>query len=210
MLIKHILRIERERRRLKRDTTPWQEQTGYGAGSKFASKPRTVGDVASQSTTPLWKCLILYWFARRADFAIELGTGLGFSTAYLVAGINKPYSVRSADANTEALFIANDMLNKAILVSNTLYNTDFDDLLESAPAHYNLAYIDGDHTGAALTRYYLKLIPLMAPKSVIIVDDVLWSKDMKQAWDRLALGRRHLRIHDLGIIWLNKSGEEIC
>ena len=203
-MIRHILRIERERRRLKADTTPWHEQTEHGAGSKFASSPRTVGDVARQSSTPLWKCLILYWFARRADVVIELGTGLGLSTSYLSAGCDW---VKTYDLDITALNIARQHLNKQN-PSAISTQCDFDSAISMNADqifYFTLAYIDGDHTGIALKRYFTKLIPLMAPGSVIIIDDVLWSDDMHYGYLECCTNKnvkRHMRIHDLGIIWL--------
>lgn len=199
-LIKHIWRIEKERRRLMRDKTPWWEQSEHGAGSKFAGQ-RTVGDVARQSTTPFWKCLILYWFARRASIVLELGTGLGLSTAYLAIG--GCAELESFDADDKAQEIAKRFVKSSNIF---LYNETFDTALCQSPEEiYGFAYIDGDHKGENLVRYFKKLLLLMSSKGVILCDDVLWSEDMERGWLRCCCHpdvRRHLRIHDLGILWL--------
>ena len=206
MLIKHIWRIERERRRLKHDNTPLHDREIFGAGSKF-EKRITVSDIATNSSTPLWKCLILYYFAKRANRVLELGTGLGFSTAYLALGSkNGGWSI---EADVDILRKVWESHNHLPAKCRDIHHAGetFDKFLDTkyGPSNFNLAYIDGDHTGDALVKYFTNLLPLLTPKAVIICDDVIWSEDMHRGYLKCCTGKtvkRHLRIHDFGVIWL--------
>ena len=205
MLLGHIWRIEKERRRLKRDNTPLVGEK-FGAGSKHG-KNLTVGDVARYSSTPQWKCLILYWFARKASRVLELGTGLGLSTAYLALGSkNGGWSV---EADVDILRKVWESHNHLPAKCRDMHHAGetFDEFLDTkyGPSNFNLAYIDGDHTGEALIRYFSKLLPLMSSGGVVVCDDVIWSEDMHRGWLACCCNtrvRKHVRIHDLGLIWL--------
>lgn len=206
MSLKHIWRIERERRKLIRDKSNRHNKNLTGTFTPVG--PEVIGDFAQKSTTSFWKCLILYGFALRAEKVLELGTGFGLSTSYLAAGCKK--FVLSIDADSTCRELAWKLLKDTGLEHKSITGVDtFDNALSLCKSHdlikWDLAYIDGDHTGSALKRYFKKLIPLMAPNSVIIVDDVLWSHDMHDAYLECCTGKnvkRHRKVHDLGVILL--------
>ena len=46
----------------------------------------------------------------------------------------------------------------------------------------DLAYIDGNHRYAPTVDYVKQLLPHLHNNSVVILDDIYWSKEMQQAW----------------------------
>jgi len=81
--------IEGLRRRLRVDGT-LLEIEDLGAGSAWkAPRQRSVGDITRRAAKPAKLGQLLYRVARyyRPARVVELGTSLGFSTAYLAAGV---------------------------------------------------------------------------------------------------------------------------
>ncbi|WP_324721913.1 O-methyltransferase [Salinimicrobium sp. HB62] len=51
--------------------------------------------------------------------------------------------------------------------------------------NYDLVYIDGNHQKEATLSYFEKLLPTIHNDSVIIFDDIHWSKGMEEAWEEI-------------------------
>jgi predicted O-methyltransferase YrrM len=49
----------------------------------------------------------------------------------------------------------------------------------------DMAFVDGNHRYEPTVRYYRELLPAMHEYSVLIFDDIHWSKEMEQAWDEI-------------------------
>ena len=115
---------------------------------------------------------------------LELGTSLGITTAYLAAP--------SSTNNVVTLEGSNELLQAAASVWKTLninnikavcgnIDTTLSPALQSL-RHLDLAYIDANHTYEATMRYWQAMMPFITRKSVIVIDDIHWSKEMQQAW----------------------------
>ena len=50
---------------------------------------------------------------------------------------------------------------------------------------YSLLYIDGHHQKEATLAYFEKLLPTVHNDSVMILDDIHWSKGMEEAWEEI-------------------------
>ena len=46
-------------------------------------------------------------------------------------------------------------------------------------------FIDGDHRKAALLGYFQSCLPFVTPETVIAIDDIYWSGEMKEAWNEI-------------------------
>ncbi|UZH54849.1 class I SAM-dependent methyltransferase [Salinimicrobium tongyeongense] len=51
--------------------------------------------------------------------------------------------------------------------------------------NYDLIYIDGNHQKEATLSYFKKLLPTVHNDSVMIFDDIHWSKGMEEAWEEI-------------------------
>ena len=50
---------------------------------------------------------------------------------------------------------------------------------------YDLIFIDGNHRKEPTLSYFEKLLPLVHNDSVMILDDIHWSKEMEEAWEEI-------------------------
>ncbi|HLW33390.1 MAG TPA: class I SAM-dependent methyltransferase, partial [Aequorivita sp.] len=50
---------------------------------------------------------------------------------------------------------------------------------------YDLILIDGDHNGERTLEYFNALLEKVHNDSLIIFDDIYWSKDMTEAWQKI-------------------------
>src|SRR5690606_17020814 len=51
--------------------------------------------------------------------------------------------------------------------------------------NFDLLYIDGNHQKEATLSYFEKLLPTVHNDSVMIFDDIHWSRDMEEAWEEI-------------------------
>lgn len=117
---------------------------------------------------------------------LELGTSLGISTLALALGA--PHKrVITVEGCPELAAIAGENLRRHGARNAEVLNMEFSQalsLLKSSGTQVELAFIDGNHRGAALTQY-ANIILSMGDDMVIVVDDIRLNRDMIQAWKSL-------------------------
>ncbi|MDX1754245.1 MAG: class I SAM-dependent methyltransferase [Salinimicrobium sediminis] len=145
------------------------------------------------------------------DTALELGTSLGLGTAAMAAGNRVKITTIEGCPKTAA--IAKEKFEEFNLKNIQLKVGRFEDFLkesanpksqipnpkksdgadmESVPTHfsilnthYSLLYIDGNHQKKATLEYFENLLPVVHNDSVMILDDIHWSKGMEEAWEEI-------------------------
>ena len=178
--------IERERRVLKNS----QERINVndlGAGSKFSKGgQRLVSTIAKHSCSPLKFSLLYQYFCKRtpANNVLELGASLGLNTEYLNQSthgtlytfegcptlLGKAKQHLSSSSGIE--FIAGDIDQTLSKVLNTLDSVDF-------------ALLDANHKYLPTKTYFNALVPLLHQKSIVVVSDIYWSRQMAKLWEEL-------------------------
>jgi predicted O-methyltransferase YrrM len=173
---------------------------------------QTVGvaeHTTNSSTTRPWGDL-LYHLMRvlQPHKAIELGTCVGLSGSYIASGLkanNKghlwtlegmPDSVRVANETFSTLGLSDRVTTITGKFADTL-----DDAVKNGP--FNFAFIDGHHEGPATIDYFTKIRPHLAGNSVVIFDDIDWSRGMQDAWNILKShkdARDHVAIMGWGVL----------
>ncbi len=202
--------IETLRKKLLNDTTPLKVQDA-GAGShknrKDASK--TISQIAQYEISSWKKCAFLSAIIQDRGFSncVELGTSLGITTAYLSrACANGNISTFEADATlcqkaTDHLSLLG-CKNVHIIQGNIDHTLA--PFLEKSP-RFDCAFIDANHTGQALERYFTCLVTNIAENGLIIIDDIRWSTDMNTSWHSLC---KHpdvsvsLEFRDIGALFI--------
>ncbi len=122
---------------------------------------------------------------------IELGTGMGIGTSYMLQALkNKTKTSIYSIEGSEVLFnFTRSQLNKHFSGHNVqLIKGNFDlvlpDILASMPS-IDLAFVDGNHSYEATLDYFKMLLAKTNNNSVIIFDDINWSKPMQTVWKEI-------------------------
>jgi predicted O-methyltransferase YrrM len=188
--------IEDERKRLKSDNT-LISYMDPGAGNRGAKslnpkiKTLSVKNIAHNSLQNakygrLFYALINYFGYRRI---LEMGTSLGITTSYMSMA-SKDAEIETIEGVKEIAEIASRTFQNLNCPNITLHIGNFDDVLPDILSHnkqYDLVFIDGNHRGSCLLKYFDLIIKHIPPHGVIIVDDIRWSESMNKAWQNIIL-----------------------
>nr|WP_294901321.1 class I SAM-dependent methyltransferase [uncultured Pedobacter sp.] len=164
--------------------------TDLGAGSLVNNQQtKQVKSIAKNALKPKKLAQLLYRLAQefKPTNLLELGTCLGITTAYFSEALPQakiitmegcPQTASVAKENWEKLSIK----NIAVEVGN------FDVTLPEVIAkqdELDFVFIDGNHRKDATLNYFNLCLPKVHEGSVIIFDDIYWSKGMAEAWEEI-------------------------
>ncbi|TAE15940.1 MAG: class I SAM-dependent methyltransferase [Bacteroidetes bacterium] len=167
-----------------------------GAGSAFSShKTRSVKSIAKNALkAPKYSQLMHQMVAHyNCQTVLELGTSLGITTSYLATAKNHP-QVLSFEGATEVANQAQQTFERLNLKNIQLVLGNFDHTLQQSLqqlSQVDLAFIDGNHRYQPTVQYFEQLLTKTHAHSMIIFDDIYWSKEMEQAW---AYVKNHSRV----------------
>lgn len=202
---KDYMRIEQLRASLKNNQQPISFED-FGA-SKY-SRNTTVAALASQHLKPARIAQILHRMAQHYQYKtiVELGTSLGVTTSYLAIGAHEHAHIHTIEACEPVLQQARLGFD-ALGVSTKIqpYSGTFDAVLpELLPKleTIDLLFIDGNHSYDATLRYFEWCLPKLNNNSVIVFDDIYWSKEMTAAWQKIKGDKRITVSVDLFFIGL--------
>jgi len=162
----------------------------FGAGSRLKQKNvRMVKDIARSSLKPKKFGQLLFRVVDQYSPAtiLELGTSLGVTTAYL-ASAKKTSAVVTMEGSKEIAGVAKNNFSKLNLSNIELVEGNFDETLHAAiekTGKIDLAFIDGNHRYEPTVRYFRQMLPAVHEYSILIFDDIHWSKEMEQAWEEI-------------------------
>lgn len=161
----------------------------FGAGSVTGNrKQRSVASIARHASKPFKYASLLYRIAGfyGAKHVLELGTSLGFSTAYLsAADVDQVVSLEGDPAIAE---LARQSLLALGRKSVDIVTGNIDETLQPALqtlGQVDLVFMDGNHRYAPTMRYFETILPFLHTHSLVIVDDIHWSPGMEAAWHDL-------------------------
>lgn len=117
---------------------------------------------------------------------LELGTNTGLSACWM--GSSPGTRLVTVEGSADLCRIARDHIaefSETFEVRNALFDDALDALAAEQP--FDLAFVDGQHEGAATLHYHQRVLSLVRKEGAIIVhDDIYWSHDMRRAWLRIA------------------------
>ncbi len=172
------------------------EVDDFGAGSvSGAKRQRRIGDITRRAVKPKKYGQLLFRMAAyyKPHYVLELGTSVGLTTAYL-AMANAQSIVTTVEGSPAIAELARENFRKLDVSSIALYNRAFDESLSRIiPLHPHLdfVFIDGNHRMEPTLDYFNQLLPAMHESSVIVFDDIHWSRDMEAAWEKI---RQHPQV----------------
>ncbi len=170
----------------------------YGSGNRThtMASQRTVRDIAHISLEPRIYAQLLFrlvnWMGHQAReqhklplHIIELGTSLGITTAYL-ASADSRNQVITFEGCHDVAKEAYENWSKLQLYNIRCVEGDINTTLcNNLPAVVDLAFIDANHTYEATMMYFDTIRQHIHPKSVVVIDDIYHSPEMKRAWGEI-------------------------
>ncbi|MFD2823305.1 O-methyltransferase [Lacinutrix iliipiscaria] len=162
--------------------------TDFGAGSRvFKSNKRVVSKIAKTAGITKKRNQILYRITNylNAEIMLELGTSLGLASAALSLG-NKSGMLTTIEGCPETAHIALQQFNAFNFKNIDLKIASIESELEHLKTQkFDLIYIDGNHQKEATLNYFETLLETIHNNSVMIFDDIHWSKSMNEAWQQI-------------------------
>lgn len=204
--------IEKNRTQLLSNHTLIEIQD-FGAGSRVAkTNTRKISNVAKGSLKPAKYSQLLF---RMIDYygpkqIIELGTSLGITTAYL-ASANPAAKVTTFEGSNAIAKIAGHNHQLLGLTNVDLIEGNFDEQLPLWLAQnksVDFAFIDGNHAFKPTMAYFEALLDVVEDHSILVFDDIHWSKEMEGAWAQISAHSRVTLSIDLffiGIVFFRKE-----
>lgn len=179
--------IEILRTKLKNDHTIL-ELEDFGAGSRVhTSYRRKVSEIANSSLKQKRFAQLLFRMVNhyQPKNVLELGTSLGITTSYL-ASANKNIPVITMEGAKAIASVAKKNFETLGLENIEVIEGNFDTTLKPVIENVrevDFAFIDGNHRKEPTINYYEQLLPFINENSILIFDDVHWSKEMEEAWE---------------------------
>ncbi|PWS27495.1 SAM-dependent methyltransferase [Pedobacter yonginense] len=161
--------------------------TDLGAGSHLnKNKTKKVSQIAKNALKSPRLAKLIYRLAKhtKAKTAIELGTCLGITTAYL-SKANPNADIITIEGCPETANVAKNNFTALNLNNIELHVGNFDSILPDVIAKQptlDFVYIDGNHRKEATLNYFKWCLPKVTENSLLIFDDIYWSEGMKEAW----------------------------
>ncbi len=146
--------------------------------------------------------------ATRAQRILELGTNTGLSASYLVSSpsVELLLTIEGSPGLSAIARRTIAQFSDRFEVRNALFDDALTELLGEPP--FDLAFIDGQHEGAATLHYEERVRPLMRRDGgVVVFDDIYWSRDMLAAWHTIVRSGAYALTVDLGSVGVGVLGE---
>lgn len=168
--------------------------TDFGAGSKvFKSNRRQISKIAKTAGISPKRAELLFRVTNyfQPSTILEIGTSLGLATSALALGNTKakvitlegcPQTANQCQLQLQK-FNFNNVDSKV-----TEFEKYFQDIklnLKPETLNFDLIYFDGNHSKKATLAYFDLLLPTITNDSVWIFDDIHWSEEMEEAWDKI-------------------------
>lgn len=205
--------IERQRSLLLGNETII-EVDDFGAGSvKGLKKKRVVQVIAASSLKPKKYAQLLFRLVQyfQPKEVLELGTSLGITTSYLAASQPSAH-VKTLEGSPAIASIAQQTWDALQIQNIKPVVGHFDETLSLVTdKSYDFIFIDGNHRQEPTLRYFKQLLGSMHNDSVLVFDDIHWSKEMEEAWEQI---KQHpavtltIDLFFIGLVFFRKEQKE--
>lgn len=179
-------KVEELRQQLLSDKTPLAIKDLGAGSSKTKSDTRTIASLARNAAKPKKFGQLLFRLVKyyQPMTILELGTSLGITTSYL--SLAKPHSkVVTIEGSPEVATVAKNNFSKLSLHNIELVEGNFDNVLPGILNNLgtiDFAFIDGNHRKEPTLRYFEQIRQKSGNDTLLIFDDIHWSKEMEEAW----------------------------
>ena len=207
-----------------RESENENRESGVGSpkmriGNRESGDRRKVSDIAKRSLAKKKYAQMLArlvnwlgdWRLAMGDgrlMVVELGTSLGVTTAYMAA-MNQHNKVITYEGCPAVAEIAKENW-KALGIKNIDCRVGeiTADMLDRDLERVDVAFIDANHTYAGTRAYFNVLAEKVHPKSVIVVDDIHYNKEMEKAWHEICEDERvtsTMDLYQMGLVFFDKD-----
>lgn len=219
-------RLEVLRRELLQSRDPierilygWKAGMARPRGEPTASGRRivhaTVGDECRCSSRQRFWCVLLFRLVRelRPERCLEFGTAFGMSAAYQAAALalNGTGRLVTLEGDAGVAEIARTNLGALGLANVTVVQGEIRDTqgtVIACHAPVDMVFFDAGKTRVDVLGHLAAVAPSLAPRAVLVFDDIGWSAEMKTVWDTLCEDRRFTTTLDLGEMGICCLGPE--
>ncbi len=164
--------------------------TDLGAGSKkLNSNKRSIAEIAKHGIAQKKQAEFLYRLVNKFNpkTIIELGTSIGLTSLYLSSAV--PGSTLYTIEGCPNLYEFSKDLFKKHKAKNIIsikgnFNDKLPELLSSLDS-LDLLYIDGNHAYEPTMAYFEMALKKKNASTIIVFDDIYWSKGMEKAWKEI-------------------------
>ena len=179
--------ILKSHRKALRSDPSMVEMKDFGQGSRvFKGNARKVSAVVKNAGMRKKRQKLLFRMAKyfKSENILELGTSLGLGTVALSLS-NEFSAIHTVEGCPNTLLKAQEYFEKFNLHNIQIHQKLFREFLKNSSEKFDLIFIDGDHNGERTLGYFHSLLKNVHNDSVIIFDDIYWSKDMTRAWQKI-------------------------
>jgi predicted O-methyltransferase YrrM len=151
---------------------------------------------------------LVNWF--QPNIIFDLGTSLGLTTSYLAAA-NPKASVYTFEADKNLLTIAKENFKILQLSNVEVVEGNLNETLAaktSTVSKIDFTFLDANHRYLPTISYFETLLPHLHEGSIVVLDDIYWSEEMKKAWQNICQRPEVMLSIDLfwvGILFFRKK-----
>ncbi|AFM04378.1 putative O-methyltransferase [Bernardetia litoralis DSM 6794] len=191
--------------------------TDFGAGSKQTknlSNKKSISEIARHSAITTKKAQLLFKLVEyfQPKTILELGTSLGISTLFMSLAANNsetqiitfegcPQIAEKAKENFEEL----EQENIEIIIGNI--DKTLPQNISSLPL-LDFVFLDANHRYKPTLNYFNQILEKCHNDTIIILDDIHWSKGMEKAWKEIIKNEKvtvSIDLFQVGLIFLRKE-----
>lgn len=159
----------------------------FGAGSyTLQHNVRKVSKIAASSLSPRKYAQLLYRIVKsfKPQNILEMGTSLGISASYMALA-NPNARCISLEGDPSIADIAKQTITQCGVNNVEVRVGNFEQTLIPTLqdlGQVNFAFIDGNHQKEATINYFETILPFCNEHTILVFDDIYWSKGMMEAW----------------------------
>ena len=182
-------KVERLRKQILNDNTVLIVED-FGAGSAVSkTNQRTIASIAKNAAKPAKYGQLLYRMVKyyQPESVIELGSSLGLTSSYLSLA-NPGSNFFTLEGSAAVAEMAQKNFKLLAIHNATLVKGNFDEMLPVVLAQLpkiDFAFIDGNHRKIPTLNYFHQLRVSVQNSSILIFDDIHWSREMEEAWEEI-------------------------
>ena len=184
-----IAQFSKELKRDKRSLTRTDFGAGHG-GKGGGTYESSVAETARRSSRrrkegALLHNLVKYYQPKRL---LELGTHLGISSLYQASALDDDAQLKTLEGDPALAALAREHIQQFDFQQVEVIEGAFTETLPSLQMETykpDFVFLDGDHRYQPTMDYVHAILPHMPNESILILDDIYWSKGMAQAWEEV-------------------------